>query len=88
LVSRGTINSLSSEHPVFYYTTGDDINTMNVHGTCSPCLFNTLVSNYVNSDHVPYFSCLDVWNVKQITSGVYPMTVTTSKYNSRRCGIL
>jgi hypothetical protein len=31
---------------------------------------NTVVSNHVNSDHVPSFSCLDVWNVRQTTSGV------------------
>ena len=33
-------------------------------------LCNTLVSNHVNSDHVPSFSCVDVWNVRQMTSGV------------------
>jgi hypothetical protein len=50
---------------------------------------NTVVSNHVNSDHVPSFSCHDVsWsNVRQTTSGVYAITVTTSTY-SRRCGRL
>jgi hypothetical protein len=49
---------------------------------------NMVVSNHVNSDHVPSFSCLDVWNVRQTTSGVYAITVTTSTYHSRRCGRL
>ena len=40
--------------------------------------FNTVVSNHVNSDHVPSFSCLDVWTNRQATSGVYAITVTTS----------
>jgi hypothetical protein len=31
-------------------------------------------------DHVPSFSCHDVWNVRQTTSGVYAITVTTSTY--------
>jgi hypothetical protein len=39
-----------------------------------------LVSNHVNSDHVPSFSCHDVWNVRQTTSGVYAITVTTSVF--------
>ena len=47
---------------------------------------NTVVSNYVNSNHVPSFSCHDVWNVRQTTSGVYAISVTTSTYHicSRR----
>jgi hypothetical protein len=49
---------------------------------------NTVVSNHVNSDHVPSFSCHDVWDVRQTTSGVYAITVTTSTYHSRRCGRL
>jgi hypothetical protein len=32
---------------------------------------NTVASNHVNSDHVPSFSCLDVWTNRQETSGVY-----------------
>ena len=47
-----------------------------------------VVSNHVNSNHVPSFSCLDVWTNRQATSGVYAITVTTSVYHSRRCGIL
>ena len=47
-----------------------------------------VVSNHVNSDHIPYFSCHDVWNVRQTTSGVYAITVTTSTYHSRRYGRL
>jgi hypothetical protein len=31
---------------------------------------NTVVSNHVNSDHVPSFSCHDVWNARQTTSGL------------------
>jgi hypothetical protein len=52
--------------------------------------FNTVVSNHVNSDHVPSFSCLDVWNVRQTTSGVYAITVITSTYHSCQsiCGVL
>ena len=51
--------------------------------------FNTVVSNHVNSDHVPSFSCLDFWTNRQATSGVYAsITVTTSAYHSRRCGII
>ena len=50
--------------------------------------FNTVVSNHVNSDHVPSFSCLDVRNVRQATSGVYAITVTTSTYHCRICGRL
>jgi hypothetical protein len=46
------------------------------------------VSIFVNSDHVPSFSCLDVWNAWQTTSGVYAITVTTSAFHSRRCGRL
>ena len=34
---------------------------------------NTVVSNHINSDHVPTFSCLDVWTNRQATSGVYGM---------------
>ena len=49
---------------------------------------NTVVSNHVNSDHVPSFSCLDVETNRQATSGVYAITVTTSAYDSRRCGRL
>jgi hypothetical protein len=49
---------------------------------------NTVVSNHVNSYHVPSFSCLDVWTNRQGTSGVYAITVTTSAYHSRRCGRL
>ena len=49
---------------------------------------NTVVSNHVNSDHVPSFSCLDVWITWQTTSGVYVITVTTSAFHSRRCVIL
>ena len=45
---------------------------------------NTIVSNHVNFDHVPSFSCHDVWNVRQTTSSVY--TITTN--HSRRCGRL
>ena len=52
------------------------------------CFTNTVVSNHVNSDHVPSFSCLDVWTNRQATSGVYAITVTTSAYHSRRCGRL
>jgi hypothetical protein len=48
---------------------------------------NTIVLNHVNSDHVPSFSCLDVWISRQTTSGVYAITVT-SAYHSRRCGRL
>ena len=48
----------------------------------------TVVSNHVNSDHVPFFSCLDVWANRQATSGVYAITVTTSAYHCRRCGRL
>jgi hypothetical protein len=33
-----------------------------------------VVSNHVNSDHVPSFSCLHVWSNWQTTSGVYAMT--------------
>ena len=51
-------------------------------------LVNTVVSNHVNSDHVPSFSCLDVWISRQTTSGVYAIIVTTSAYHSRRCGRL
>jgi hypothetical protein len=50
--------------------------------------FNTVVSNHVNSDHVPSFSCLDVLFSRQTTSAVYAITVTTSAYHSRRCGRL
>jgi hypothetical protein len=42
-----------------------------------------LFRNHANSDHVPSFSSLDVWNVRLMTSGVYAITVTTSKYHSR-----
>ena len=49
---------------------------------------NTVVSNHVNSDHVSSFSCRDVWKVRQTTSGVYAITVTTSAYHSRRFGRL
>jgi hypothetical protein len=49
---------------------------------------HTVVLNHVNSDHVPSFSCLDVWTNRQATSGVYAITVTTSAYHSRRCGVL
>ena len=49
---------------------------------------NTLVSNHVNSDHVPSLSCLDVCNVRQTTSGAYTITMTTSTYHSRRYGRL
>jgi hypothetical protein len=38
---------------------------------------NTFVSNHVNFVHV---SCLDARNVRQTTSGVYAITVTTSTY--------
>jgi hypothetical protein len=48
---------------------------------------NTVVLNHVNSDHVPSFSCLDVWISRQTTSGVYAISVT-SAYHSRRCGRL
>jgi hypothetical protein len=41
---------------------------------------STIVSNHVNSDPVPSFSCLDIWNVRQTTSGVYATHVTTSTY--------
>ena len=33
--------------------------------------FNKVVSNHVNSDHVPSFSCLDVWTNRKATSGDY-----------------
>jgi hypothetical protein len=49
---------------------------------------NSVVSNHVNSDHVPSFSCHDVWDVRQTTSGVFAITMTTSTYHSRRCGTL
>jgi hypothetical protein len=39
-------------------------------------------------NQVPSFSCLDVWNAWQTTSGVYAITVTTSAYHSRRCSRL
>jgi hypothetical protein len=52
------------------------------------CHCNTVVSNHVNSDHVPSFSCLDVWTPWQTTSDVYAIIVTTSAYHSRRCGRL
>ena len=52
------------------------------------CRWNTVASNHANSDHVPSFSCLNVWNVRQVTSDVYDITVTTSTYHSRRCGRL
>ena len=39
-------------------------------------------------DHVPFFSCLDVWISRQTISGVYAIIVTTSAYHSRRCGRL
>ena len=42
------------------------------------CVLNTLVSNHVNSDHFPSFSCLAVWNVRQATSSVYAITVISS----------
>ena len=42
-----------------------------------------LFRNHANSDHVPSFSSLDVWNVRPTTSGVYAITVTTSIYHSR-----
>jgi hypothetical protein len=59
------------------------------HGNCGKiCPTNMVVSNHVNSDHVPSFSCLDVWTNRQVTSGVYAMTVTTSAYHSRKCGRL
>ena len=48
----------------------------------------TVVYDHVNSDHVPSFSCLDVWTTRQTTSGVYAITVTTSAYHSRKCGKL
>jgi hypothetical protein len=44
---------------------------------------NTVVLNHVNSDHIPSFSCLDVWTPWQTTSGVYAITATTSAYHSR-----
>jgi hypothetical protein len=50
--------------------------------------YSKIVSNHVISDHVPSFSCHDVWNVRQTTSGVYTITVTMSTYRSRRCGRL
>jgi ABC-type amino acid transport system permease subunit len=50
--------------------------------------YNTVVLNHVNSDHVLSFSCLDIWKVRQTTSGVYAITVTTSAYHSRRLGRL
>jgi hypothetical protein len=40
---------------------------------------NTVVSNHVNSDHVPSFSCLDVWSAWQTTSAI---SVTTSAFHS------
>ena len=49
---------------------------------------NTVVSNHVNTDHVPPISCYDVWNVRQTTPGVYAITLTTSTYHSRRCSRL
>ena len=83
-----------------WYTTGEqptssDINVhkqvsvqnkqVSSYHTWKRC-FNTVVSNHVNSDHVPSFSCLDVWNARQTTSGDYAITVTTLAYHSRRCG--
>jgi hypothetical protein len=64
-----------------------------IWGAWGDCSFywywwNTVVSNHVNSDHVPSFSCLDVSTNRQATSGVYAITVTTSAYHSRRCGRL
>ena len=47
-----------------------------------------VVLNHVNSNHVLSCLCLDVWNVRQTTSGVYDITVTTSAYHSHRCGRL
>ena len=41
---------------------------------------NTVVSNHVNSDHVPSFPCLDVWTNRQATSGVYAITVTKRQH--------
>jgi hypothetical protein len=57
----------------------------NIKGSNSQLFHNTVVSNHVNSDHVPSFSCLDVCKARQTTSGVYIITVTTSAYHSRRC---
>ena len=51
-------------------------------------MMNTVVSNHVNSDHVPSFSFPDVWNARQTTSGVHAIKVITSAYHSRRYGIL
>ena len=47
-----------------------------------------VVSNHVNSEHVPSFSSLDVWSAWHTTSGVYASIVTTSAIHSRRCGRL
>ena len=41
---------------------------------------NMLVSNHVNSDHIPFILCLDVYNVRQTTSDGYVIAVTTSTY--------
>jgi hypothetical protein len=49
---------------------------------------NTVISNHVNSVHVPSVSYHDVWNVRKTTSGVYAITETTSTYDTRRCGRL
>jgi hypothetical protein len=50
--------------------------------------YGKIVSNHVNSDHVPSFSCLDLWSAWQATSGVYAIIVTTSAFHCRRCGRL
>ena len=46
-------------------------------GRCLSSVSNTVVSNHVNSDHIPSYSCLDVRNARQTTSGVYSITVAT-----------
>jgi len=48
-----------------------------------------VVSNHVNSDHVPSFSCLDVWNVKtDYLQCLRYYCNQTSAYHSRRWGRL
>jgi hypothetical protein len=41
--------------------------------------YNTVVSNHVNSDHVPSFSCLDVWTNRKVTS-VFTLLLWQRRY--------
>jgi hypothetical protein len=67
----------------------NQISTIRLRRNFAVCItINTVVSNHVNSDHGLSFSCLDVWNVRQTTSGVYAITLTTSTYHSHGCGRL